>query len=1654
MARRRLNRKVAITGSLFFILLVVGAIVVVLYLSKDPEKFIKDAEAAHRAAAEAQDPHLRQQEYERAEKSYRKALGLIEDDADKVKLLLRLSDFYIETEQWPKVQGCWSGIIQIDSANPRARYGRLKYIYIIADGGLRAAWQEVASQVDEFLSVTDPEVLGHKIEEFEPGELREPVVGRTLGVSLQLMRGRALLEMARQGLAVDADRALEQAVEVLDKAREAEQANPAVYFYLAQVEIVRGEIEESRGHFGKRRQEFYDKALGYLQDAVKAADENPDSHINLLQVKQMIALKTGSEQTEALEQEYLAVTKRFADCARSYAALGALYLSKVKNLDKALDAFSQAVELDQGDVSYAIALSDLYYRRFCYQHDNNDLFKAIDIADSALLIPSLQQEQGPRAQQNKLNRIILNDFLARCCVEQVLEPCSSKIAGENEKWLAGAEQAVHRIEQLYGSGESPDVIRCRGLLELARGNENAAVRKLYSVYEQLKSVGIEHQAGSYLRKCYSHLSYTLGRIFRETEETGAAGAFYASALNTGIISTKPEAVLDHAELLLRLRYYSQALSDINLFDGNFGANNRSKMLRMRVLISSRQYEQAQEQLEQVKIDEPNEIKLRIELLQSRARRLRADISRRRLTETAEEDLPEIVGQETVEQPEQKTDESTVKYIDAELRQYEQQLAGLIDKLMLIEPNSVSNSYMAFMLGHYLQEGKIERSRALVEWYLSYHPDDLSALAYKRRLLEPDPVNISDDRLVEIDKQVRLETADPKLRAVQLGVFYRQHGQLAEAKEQFKASLDLDGKGEALTASSRIKLLDESGKIDEGRRMIVRNLFDVAVRTEDWQLCEVLLRAIRQSDLDGCDGNFFGANYAFTRGKYEEALSQVNECLKVRPVFSRGYLLRSKINSVLKEYDAAVEDSQKAASINPSDGPIAKAVALTLYRRHQQIVQNATAEQTVEVRRALERAMAVNSGDMELVGLYAEFISDTEPERALAIRQRLHRISPTASNAVLLGRMALRMAMSTTEPRRKEALLQTAGSALEQALALEPQNKAALNSYASYCRATGQSGRAEKLLAESEDPKLLWRYYYKSGQYDKAKEIARSLYQAAPNDISALKGLLLVAERTYDRQSLQRYSERLISLEDNVENRLFQIQSFLSLGLINEADSKLQSFREKFGQEPRAMLLESQVLMRRGRLEDALELVNRSLEFDRDQALAWQFRGQINALLGKTERAIADLKRSRSLSGNFVTRLTLAKVFLQAGRKEDAIIELKNVMEDPQALLPAAEILEWVYKRSGRKQQLKGLYHQITGAVPKAVAWKLRAGMFFISEGDYRQAEKMYLDALKIAPAEESNYALALDGYLQSLLLQGKLDELFAVSAKYVDGAAACMSYLNMAEARMKLGDRDGAVDYCRNAVGKIGTIESVAASFLQRIRDLIGFEQTFRICKEIADEKPDSLVANLIMFELLRMEGRYNNALVYINKCLEEISDANEPGDKRTYFTAKKTSMLQMAYMRTSDNNYLRQAVDEYESLLSKMPNNTNVLNNLAYMLAEQGAEHKLPKALEYAERAYQGQPNNPDYMDTYSYVLYKNGKYLEAMKLVRSALQQYETRAVTAPADVYEHLGLVSEKLGSKKEALSAYKRALEVGSEALSDKVRERIKAAVERLDLESGK
>ncbi len=121
-----------------------------------------------------------------------------------------------------------------------------------------------------------------------------------------------------------------------------------------------------------------------------------------------------------------------------------------------------------------------------------------------------------------------------------------------------------------------------------------------------------------------------------------------------------------------------------------------------------------------------------------------------------------------------------------------------------------------------------------------------------------------------------------------------------------------------------------------------------------------------------------------------------------------------------------------------------------------------------------------------------------------------------------------------------------------------------------------------------------------------------------------------------------------------------------------------------------------------------------------------------------------------------------------------------------------------------------------------------------------------------------------------------------------------------------------------------------------------------------------------------------------------------------------------------------------YERALHIDPHNHLVLNNYAYSLAERGIQ--VERAMNMAKEAVEQQPNNQSYLDTYGWVFFRMGKYEEAEKPIRKAIDLGSTSAV-----IHEHLGDIYFKLGDKDKAMEYWEKALkfDATNQSVKDKL-----------------
>jgi len=158
----------------------------------------------------------------------------------------------------------------------------------------------------------------------------------------------------------------------------------------------------------------------------------------------------------------------------------------------------------------------------------------------------------------------------------------------------------------------------------------------------------------------------------------------------------------------------------------------------------------------------------------------------------------------------------------------------------------------------------------------------------------------------------------------------------------------------------------------------------------------------------------------------------------------------------------------------------------------------------------------------------------------------------------------------------------------------------------------------------------------------------------------------------------------------------------------------------------------------------------------------------------------------------------------------------------------------------------------------------------------------------------------------------------------------------------------------------------------------------------------EAIPAYQFEIEILRKQGKFDDALVVVNRALSMFNNNSE----LIYTRA-------MLYERL-DN--IAELEKDLLGLIEQNPENADALNALGYTWADRGMN--LEQAYEYIMRAYSIKPDDKAVLDSVGWIYYKKGNLSKAEKYLRMAIEN-NTRDVES----YEHLLTVLQDQGKQKE-------------------------------------
>ena len=178
---------------------------------------------------------------------------------------------------------------------------------------------------------------------------------------------------------------------------------------------------------------------------------------------------------------------------------------------------------------------------------------------------------------------------------------------------------------------------------------------------------------------------------------------------------------------------------------------------------------------------------------------------------------------------------------------------------------------------------------------------------------------------------------------------------------------------------------------------------------------------------------------------------------------------------------------------------------------------------------------------------------------------------------------------------------------------------------------------------------------------------------------------------------------------------------------------------------------------------------------------------------------------------------------------------------------------------------------------------------------------------------------------------------------------------------------------------------------------------------------PDNAHILFALAQFYSAEKRYDDAIAIFAKIKNLIQDVQ----KQTL-----TAEVYLQYGATCERaGRLEEAEKIFEECIELHPDAHRVLNYLAYMWAEEGAN--LDKAHTYVTRALALKPGDGAYIDTLGWIYYKQKRYELALRMIQKAAEIIKDDPVIA-----DHLGDIHRARGEHEDAVKQWSQSYRLDS------------------------
>jgi tetratricopeptide (TPR) repeat protein len=555
---------------------------------------------------------------------------------------------------------------------------------------------------------------------------------------------------------------------------------------------------------------------------------------------------------------------------------------------------------------------------------------------------------------------------------------------------------------------------------------------------------------------------------------------------------------------------------------------------------------------------------------------------------------------------------------------------------------------------------------------------------------------------------------------------------------------------------------------------------------------------------------------------------------------------------------------------------------------------------------------------------------------------------------------------------------------------------------------------KKLVATSKEYlrgyDLLYAFYLRSSNYAEAEKVAQLRLANNPSLVRSHIALAAHYAGTRDDASMTRTLDNLLKQSDKLPTAYDEVGSFYArLGNFEKAIQILEQGLAKAPDEAAKKNLRKgivQAYSTQGKIAEAQTVVETMLKVDPKDPDAISLRAHLWLMGGKPENlnsAITDLQSIVSkMPDNAVLRFDLGNALMIRGDLDLAKTHLNEVLKLRPDFFPARNALAQLSLQKQDWTSALQLSQEVLSQSPNNMFGLLVRSHALMATNDFPQAKALLLETIKAYPkSRDAQYQL---GYLYFREKNFKAAEENFKSVYYQDppdlrglmGLVETYLAQNQFDAAAKVVDAE-VVKYPKALAFQVarGTVAMRAGQYAEAVA----------MFKKVAEKQKDVPDLFMRLAESQRLSGD-------IPAALESWKKASDLSPTLVPPLLNRAVTLDSMKRRT-------EARPLYDQVLRVQPDHPIALNNLAFLLAEEGSE--LDTALTLAQRAKQKAPNDPMISDTLGWIYIKKGLANNAVPIFNELTAKYPTVST-----FHYHLAMAHSQRGDTAQAKRALESAL----------------------------